>query len=151
MLRRRRKRGTLDTAAEKSAPLALRRTSLRHPAHVNAAASGGAAGQGRPRAHATQTAREKLPRFWTGPDHGVWLPDPKILPRNHVTKRDLFSESVGNSMDGCLVVRPSARPWLAMALASGRPALSLPAVPPALRLCESLGPWRCCLLLHARF
>jgi hypothetical protein len=70
-------------------PLALRCT-----CQCSEGAAG--AGQGSPRAHATQTANEKLPRFWTGPDHGAWPPDPKILPQNHVTKRDLFSESVGN-------------------------------------------------------
>jgi hypothetical protein len=94
----------------------------------------------------------------TGPDHGAWLPDPKILPRNHVTKRDLFSEMgeewQGNrSMaDGCGVPsptmpgwRPSVRAWhwhLASRLSLARqvsPALSLPLRALALLL----------LLLHA--
>jgi hypothetical protein len=129
-------------------PLALRCT-----CQCSEGAAG--AGQGSPRAHATQTANEKLPRFWTGPDHGAWPPDPKILPQNHVTKRDLFSESVGN---GNRWVPVALLAWVASVrpsvvgngtgigicqadclLQDKLPALSLPAVPPALRLCESLG------------
>jgi hypothetical protein len=121
--RRRRKGRTLDTAAEKStlAQLAL---SLRcsagaaqhiSQAHVNAAE------EEEPPRHT-----QKPPHFWAGPDRTT-APGrliPRFCPRNHVTKRDPFSEiRIGGGMgiDGCFSPTRLAgvRP-----LASGKPIVS---------------------------
>lgn len=159
------RRGSRCSRAEKSSTLPPARFGMQHsasPSHPTQQASTcRMQRRAAPPGTRKQLAVKATPLLdRTGPDHGAWLPDPKILPRNHVTKRDLFSEMgeewQGNrSMaDGCGVPsptmpgwRPSVRAWhwhLASRLSLARQVSPAPAL--SLRLCK---PWRCPPLLAA--